>query len=145
MRDRPCTTSNELGEAGGGPSGAVGLDGPVAYWARDFRGYRRGERFRLGLLIVHVPAGAVLGQPVPDMEVLLEVMAQRYVDEGTLARGEFHGGGQAALHHPEVACREVPVKVMHVPVHLKTAVRRQTGRIDPRAGHHDHPQLWHEP
>ena len=74
MRDRPSTASNELGEAGGGPNGAVGFDGPVAYRARDFPGYRRGERFRLGLLIVHVPAGAVLGQPVPDMEVLLEVM-----------------------------------------------------------------------
>src|SRR5271154_5879991 len=122
MRERPCTASNELGEAGGGPGGDVGFTVSGAYRVRDFRGYRRGERFRLGLLIVHVPAGAVPGQPVPDMEVLLEVMAQRYVDEGTLARGEFHGGGQAALHHPEIACRQVPVKVTHITMYLKTVM-----------------------
>ena len=64
------------------------------------------------------------------MEILLEVMAQRQVDEGALARGEFHGGGQAALHHPEIACRQVAVKVTHITMYLKTVVRWQAGRIE---------------
>src|ERR1700742_382662 len=91
---RPSRASDELGQEGGRPGGTVGLDGAVAHRAADLLSYRRGERLRPGLGVVHAPAGAVLGQPVPDVEVLLEVIAQRQVDEGALARGELHGGGQ---------------------------------------------------
>jgi len=70
-------------------------------------------------------------------------MTQRHVDERPPASGELHRGGQPALHHSQVAGGQVPMQVVHVAAHLEAVGRRQRGkqvRVDPRPGHHDHPQ-----
>jgi hypothetical protein len=42
---------------------------------------------------------------VADVEVLLEVVGQRHVDERAPVGGELHAGRQAALHDRHVAGR----------------------------------------
>ena len=82
------------------------------------------------------------------MEVLLEVMAERHVDERPLAGGELHRGGQAALHHGQVARGQVPVQVVYVATHLEPVPPARQGqrlRIDPRPGDHDHSQPGNQP
>ena len=82
------------------------------------------------------------------MEVLFEVMAERHINERPLAGGELHRGGQPALHHGQVAHRQVAVQVVHVAMHLESVGRArwdQRFRIDPRPGHHDHAQSRDEP
>ena len=84
------------------------------------------------------------------MEVLLEVMTERNIDERPLAGGQLHSGGQPALHHREITRRQVPVQVMHVGAHIQPvdrgqAVSGQRFGVDPRPGHHDHPQPGDEP
>ena len=65
------------------------------------------------------PTGAVPIQPVPDVEVLLEVVPQRHVQERPPVRGQLHRRRQAALHDREVAGGQVPVEVVHVGVDLE--------------------------
>ena len=120
--------SDEFGQQGGGPGGAVGLDRAVADRAADLG--RDGLRQRLGpgLVVVQAAARAVPVQPVPDVEVLLEVMTQRHVDERPSGGGELHRGGQPALHHGQVAGCQVPVQVGHVAAHLEAVGRRQRSK-----------------
>src|SRR4249920_1794705 len=47
--------------------------------------------------VIHAPAGTVAGQPVGYVEGLLEMMAEREVEEGPVAGHEFHGRRQPAL------------------------------------------------
>ena len=96
--------------------------------ARRRRSRRRGSRPRgrspraiaaaiaLGRRVVevHAAAGAVALEPVADVEVLLEVVAQREVEERPLLRGQLHRGRQAALHDRQVAGGQVPVEVVDV-------------------------------
>ena len=63
------------------------------------------------VVVVHAPARAVALEPVADVAVLLEVVAQREVQERPPARGELHRRRQAALDDREVARGEVPVQV----------------------------------
>jgi hypothetical protein len=88
---------------------AAGLDRAVTDRAADLVRDGLGEDVGPSLVVVQAAARAILLQTVPDVEVLLEVMAERHVDERPLACGELHRGGQAALHHGQVAHRQVPV------------------------------------
>ncbi len=74
------------------------------------------------------------------MECLLEVMAEREVEERPVAGDQFHGGGQAALDDGQIAYCQVPVQVMHVRVDLDAIGCRQEPRVDARSGHDDHSQ-----
>lgn len=47
------------------------------------------------------------------MELLLEVVGQREVEEWPPGGGQLHGDGQAALHNSDVAGGEVPVEPGH--------------------------------
>ena len=59
------------------------------------------------------------------MEVLLEVVAEREVEERPAVRGQLHRRRQAALDDREVARREVAVELVDVRADLEPVVRRQ--------------------
>src|SRR5207249_3350587 len=100
-----------------------------------------GDEVGVGGGVVHVLAGAVAVEPVPDVEVLLEVVPEREVQERALGGGQLHGGGQAALDDGEVAGAQMLVEPVDVAAQLEAGPLREGRRVDPGAGHHDHPQL----
>jgi hypothetical protein len=51
--------------------------------ATDLGDDRLGQRVRCEVVVVEAPSRAVAAQPVGDMELLLEVVAQRHEDERT--------------------------------------------------------------
>src|ERR1700735_855006 len=71
----------EVGEQGCGAGGAVGGDRAVVDLAADLGGDRGGDAGRFGGVVVHAASGAVAVQPVAYVEVLLEVVAEREVQE----------------------------------------------------------------
>ena len=73
-------------------------------------------------------AGAVLVEPVADVEVLLEVVAQRNVEERAAGRRQLHARGQPSLHDREVAGSEMPVQLGDEPAHLQALVLREACR-----------------
>jgi hypothetical protein len=77
--------------------------------------------------------------------VLLEVVGQGEVEEGSSVGGQLHGGGQAALDDGQVAGGQVAVQVGDEGPQLEPFLPagRQAGRVDAGAGDHDHPQLGH--
>jgi hypothetical protein len=56
---------------------------------------------------------------VPDVEVLLEMAAQRDVQERPLAGSQLHRGRQAALYHGQVTGGQVLMQAMHVTPHVQ--------------------------
>src|SRR3712207_8213564 len=52
-------------------------------------------------------------QPVPDVDLLLEVVAQRDVEERPPAGGQLHRGGQPALDHGQVGGGQPAVQAGH--------------------------------
>ena len=74
------------------------------------------------------------------MAVLLEVVAQREVQERPPRRRELHRRRQAALDDREVARGEVPVQLGDVGADLHARRGAQPLRVDPRPGDGDHAQ-----
>ena len=74
------------------------------------------------------------------MEVLLEVVAEREVEERPPVRRQFHRGGQSALDDGEVAGGEMPVELVDVRAYFEPVVCGQGARVDPRPGDDDHSQ-----
>src|SRR5688572_31586280 len=89
--------SDELGDQRGRPGRAVAFDRQVVDVPSDLGCDRLGDRVRTGGLVVHSPAGPVPVEPVADMDLLLEVVPQREVQERAAGGGQFHGGGETAL------------------------------------------------
>ena len=79
------------------------------------------------------------------MAVLLEVVAQREVQERPLGRRQLHRRGQAALDDGEVARREVAVQVGDEGADLDARGRSKALRVDAGAGHRDHAQAVDPP
>src|SRR5215212_11786810 len=111
-----------------GARGPVGLDWPVIDLAPDLLGNRGGDLGGAIGLEVHAAAGAIAREPVAHVEVLLEVVAQREVEERPPAGGQLHRCGQAALDDRQVAGREVLIEVVDVCAHLEPIVLRQARR-----------------
>ena len=65
----------------GGAGGAVGLDRPVVDGAADLGGDGGGDGVGVAGGVVHPPARPVAVQAVGDVEVLLEVVGKREVEE----------------------------------------------------------------
>jgi len=84
-----------------------------------------------GVAEVHRPPGAVAVEAAAEVEVLLEVVLEREVDERPAVRGQLHRGGQPALHDREVARGEVLVELVDVGANLKAAWRGQGPRVNP--------------
>ena len=93
---------------------------------------------------VHAASGVVAREPVADVEVLLEVVAKREVEERAPVRRQLHRSGQTALDDGEVAGGKVPVQLVHVGAHLEPLVRRERRRVDARTCDDDHPQRGDE-
>ena len=60
---------------------------------------------------LHAPSGAIAVEAVRDMEVLLEVVLEREVEERRSGRRELHAGREAALHEGQIAGGEMAVEV----------------------------------
>ena len=139
---RAAAASEQVDEKVGGPGGAVGLDGRRGHRSRE-RGEELGAQ-RVGLdepLVRQQGPGAVPLEAVPDVVVLLEVVAQRHVEERTPGRGELHAGRESPLDHRDVARGEVPPQVGDVAEHRGPLTLRERARVDPGTGHDDEPQV----
>ena len=101
---------------------------------------RLGDRVRLRRVDVQAAVRAVAGQAVADVEVLLEVIPEREVEERRLCRDELHPRREPALDDRHVADRQVPVQLVHVLPNLDALGSRQGARVDPRPAHDDHAQ-----
>src|SRR5215471_861144 len=110
---------DEFGDELGGAGRAVGLNVAVADGLAGQFGDVGGDEVRVGGGVVHVSAGAVAVESVADVEVLLEVVPERKVQERPLGGGQLHGGGQPALDDGEVADAQMPVEPVDVAVQLK--------------------------
>src|SRR5690606_11298993 len=115
---------------GGGPAGAVAGDRGVGRGATQLVGDRGGDDLGGGGGVVEGPAGPVPFEAVAHVHLLLEVVAQREVEEGAAERGQLHGGGEPALHQGEVAGGQVPDEVGQVGPHLDAGHAGQRGRVD---------------
>jgi hypothetical protein len=91
----------------------------------DLRGDSRADDLWCGGGIVHPPPGAVTGKPMGHVEGLLEVMAEREVEERPAGGDQFHGGRESALNDRQVADGQMAVQVMDVGMRLDAIVRRQ--------------------
>jgi hypothetical protein len=104
--------SEQLVEEARCPGGAVGGDGEVVDGLGQLFGDRFGQQVRVaGFGVREVVAGVVAVEAGPDVEVLLEVVLERDVDEGDAEGGELHAGSEAALGDGEVGDREMLVQV----------------------------------
>ena len=74
--------------------------------------------------------GTVAIEAVGDMEVLLEMVLEREVEEGRAGRRQLHAGGESALHQRQIASRQMPVQIRHEGPHLdaRRRVRATAGR-----------------
>src|SRR6185437_1202837 len=129
---------DEFGDEPGGAGRAAGLDVAVADGLAGQFSNAGGDQVGVGPQVVHACAGAIAGQPVPDVEVLLEVVPEREVQERALGGGQLHGGGQAALDYGEVAGAQMLVEAVDVAAYLEAGSPGVGGRVDARAGDHDH-------
>jgi hypothetical protein len=82
------TPLQQLGDAPRGPDGAVSLDLLIADLASDLLRDRLRDQLRWRIVEVHAAAGSVAFQAMAYVEVLLEVVAQREVEEGPLICGQ---------------------------------------------------------
>src|SRR5579872_4356281 len=132
-----------LGDQPCGPLGPVGLYRPVARFAGELACDRFGDRLRGRVGVFHAATGAVALETVPHVEVLLEVVPQRNIDEGTPCCGQLHRRREATLHKRDVARAKMTVQLRNVRAHVQAVVRRQRCGIDPRTRNDDHAQLRH--
>lgn len=75
-------------------------------------------------------------QPVRDMELLLEMVTQGNVNEGSSAGDHFHGRGESTLDDGQIADREVPPQIVDIGQHLQSVFGGDRRRVDTRAGDH---------
>ncbi len=114
---------DEFGNEPGGTGRAVGLDVAVADGLAGQFGDAGGDEVGVGGGVVHALASAVAVEPVADVEVLLEVVPEREVQERALGGGQLHGGGQPALDDGQVAGAQMLVEAVDVAVHLEAGSR----------------------
>ena len=93
--------------------------------------HRRGRQPRRRLHARSRPAST---SSWPGKPTVLEVVAEGHVDEGPSVGGQLHACGQAALHHGDVAGRQVAVEVGDVAVGRDAPTAGQRARIDAGAG-----------
>ena len=103
---------------------AVCLDGQVADVPTDLLCDRDGDLVRTVVVEAHAAAGAVAVETMPDVEVLLEVVAEWEVQERPAAGGQLHGRGQPTLDDGQVAHRQMAVELVDVRADLEAVVRR---------------------
>lgn len=112
----------QLREASGS-TGAVGLDIAVFDLAADLLGDRRRDPLWRGSRRSPCDDRPVAFEPMADVEALLEVVAQREVEERPLLRGQLHRRRETALDDCQVTGRQVTVEVVHIGDDLETGMR----------------------
>src|SRR5207249_40158 len=140
-RDTRRYLLDEFGDEMGGAGRAVGLNVAVADGLSGQLGDLGGDEVGVGGGVVHVLTGSVTVEPVVDVEVLLEVVPEREVEERALGGGQLHGGGQPALDDGQVAGAQMLVEPVDVAAQLEAGSLGEGRRVDAGAGDHDHPQL----
>src|SRR5207253_4568338 len=98
--DRPAAIPRRLEEFGDslrGPGGTAGLDRAVIGLALELLDDGGGNYLGRRASEVHRPARPIAIESMAHMEVLLEVMPQREIDERPPVGGQLHSGGEAAL------------------------------------------------
>src|SRR3954452_25405844 len=107
-----------LGEQGGErlgrAGGAVRLGRPRADLAPQFLGQGGGDLLRPVGVEAHPPPGAVAGEPMGDVVVLLEVLRQMEEENRPARGGELHRRREAAVADGDVARRQRPVEPVDV-------------------------------
>src|SRR5262249_3371441 len=73
--------------------------------------------------------------------LLLEVMAQRKVEERSPERGQLHGGGEAALDDGEIDGGMMPEEIRHEGAHLDAGAPRRLHLREPWTAHEDEARL----
>src|SRR3954471_25239 len=135
------TRSQKLSCSCGGERGAVGFDRSVVDHGSDLPGDRVGDHIGGCRGKVRASSGAVALEAVADVEVLLEAVAKREVEERSPVGGQLHRGGESALNDGEVAGGEVAVEVVDVGADLEPVGAREARGVDPRPGDDNHPQV----
>lgn len=79
------------------------------------------------------------------MQVLLEVVLQRHVDERPAVRRQLHASGQPTLDDRQIACRQVPEQLRHVAVVRHPLELGQHAWVDARTGDHHEADALDEP
>jgi len=109
--------------------------------AVKFRHHCLGNPFWVGVRKDHLSLGVVAFQATGDMEVLLEMVLEREVQERCPGRGQLHAGGQTALDERKVAGRQMPIQIGNERPHLLAVGHIEFRWVEARPGHHDHPQF----
>src|SRR5262244_1971414 len=107
---------DEFGDEPGGAGRAAGLNVAVADGLAGQLGDVGGDEVGVGGGVVHVLAGSVA-----DVEVLLEVVPEREVEERPLGGGQLHGGGQPTLDDGEVADAQMLVEPVDVAAQIQAS------------------------
>ena len=110
--------------------GAFGLETANVIASAIMSGVEVGE--------IHFDPRAIAAQAVGDMEVLLEMVSQREIDERRAGGGKLHAGGEPALDQRQITGCKMPVKIGDKGPHLNALRCIQRSRIDARPSDHDH-------
>src|SRR2546425_13242973 len=99
-RQFPTNHLDRLGDRGGGACCPARVDGLIVDLAAELLADRSRDLVRTVVLEVHAAARAIALEPVAHVEVLLEVVPQREVEERPAVRSELHRRRQPALDDP---------------------------------------------
>src|SRR5579885_3606733 len=79
--------SYKIGQKLGGTRIAIALDGTIPDRARELLDDRRRDLLDGRRRIVHAPSGPVATEPVTDVNILLEMIEKRKIEEGNPGGG----------------------------------------------------------
>src|SRR5262245_57972206 len=99
------------------------------------------QRLRAHHVVVHADARAQAVEPARHVEVLLEVIAQREIEERRPERRQLHRGREASLHDGEMGGGVMPEQVGHVRARVDARPRGQLGGVEPRARDEQHARV----
>src|SRR5678815_2459722 len=118
---------DHAGGAFGAPGGHLPDLGALAQVVED----RRSQLLRAGHVVVHADAGAQAVEPAGHVEVLLEMIAQREVEERRLEGRQLHRGGEATLHDGEMGGGVMAEQMRHVRAHVDARPARKLRGVQP--------------
>src|SRR5215813_399875 len=98
-----------------------------------------GQIVDAGPVVLHAHAGAQAVEAARDVEVLLEMIAEREVEKGRAEGGQLHRAGEAALDNGEVGGGVMPKQMRHVGAHVDARPRRQLAWVEPGSRDQQHP------
>src|SRR5215467_12086030 len=136
-----CVCLEELGDE---PCGAVRpverYLGGMDRLAQVFE-HGRAQGFRTRAVVVESDPGAETIEPARHVELLLEVVAQRKVEERSPERSQLHGRGEAALNDREIDGGVMLEEIRHEGAHLDARAPRGLHLREPRTAHENEARL----